>query len=44
MIIFDYIKPGMKKLKIKQAGCRLEYAGCKQQKLGNFARIAKFSQ
>ena len=34
--IFDCIKPGTKKLKMKQDGCRLEYAGCKQEKLGKF--------
>ena len=28
---------------MKQAGCRLEYTGCKQKKLRKFARIAKFS-
>ena len=33
----------MKKLKMKQAGWRLDDAGCKQEKTRNFARIEKFS-
>ena len=42
-MIYIRLHQAGKKLKMKLVGCRLEYAGCKQEKLGNFARIAKFS-